>query len=181
MRDFGQREIVTEMADEKLYDFLERRERELTHQIAALRSDLEMKENELTHVMSAKRQINNLGAADKQRFGVPPEDDPLESLAKLIHHNESNRAALAELSEQATIKQLILKALWMGFRDKGATAAQIRQFIVDVYGRNIHPSSMSPQLSRLKADHLIKQKEGEIWRLTLVGGHQAQEIGSSTE
>jgi len=144
---------MTSERSETVYEYLERRERELTNQIADLRGQLEGREAEFAHVQSAKRQIGNLGGAEKARFGVP-EPSP------------SDAAAQAD----TTIKVLIMRAMWAGFREKGATAPEVRQFIIDAYGRDIDRTSISPQLSRLKADGQLKQKldenKEEKWFLT---------------
>ena len=161
--------------DETVYQFLTRRERELLNQIAAEKAATATKEIELAHVQSAKRTIGNLGAADKVKFGAP--ETLGATLAALGH---SMRNGKIDETEPAPIKQLILKAMWASFRETGATSSDLRQFIADAYGRNIHPSSMSPQISRLKNEMLLKQKENEIWRLTKLGiARCAEEWGYS--
>ena len=57
--------------EEKLFTYLERRERELIHQLAALKGEIEAREVELAHIQSAIRQIKNLGGFDQMRLGVP--------------------------------------------------------------------------------------------------------------
>jgi hypothetical protein len=111
-----------------------------------LRGQLQLRENELAHVRSAKRQIGDLGQNEKVRLGglTPPTTVRKSSDA-------------APPSEQ-TIKDLILKALWFGFREQGATSLQLREFISDVYRRGVDRTSLSPQLSRLKSDGQIRQK-----------------------
>jgi hypothetical protein len=176
---------------ETVYQFLERRERELQNLATAIRGDLNAVEHELAHVQSAKRQIGNLPPPDKAKFNAlssvvtPPSADDLAAKYGQLGQQLSNAVlgtqnALAALvaPDEPTIKKLVLRALWIAFPEKGATAADLRRFIIDAYGRNIHPSSMSPQLSRLKAEGLIKQKEGEIWRFTVMGAKQMMsEIG----
>jgi hypothetical protein len=181
---------------ETLYDFLERRERELVNFTTALQSELDTAKNELADIRSAKRQFGNLGGADKKRLGMPT--DPKAAVAILEERlnettlrplgNKSFEGSLAEnlaalgagldgLTERIiggtsteTIKELILKAMGASFRKDGATPAQLREFIRDAYGRDIDRNSLSPQISRLKEEHLIKQKPGEeVWRLTKEG------------
>src|SRR4051794_22489442 len=56
-------------SNETLYDFIERRSRELTHQIAAFQGEIDTRRAELAHLQSAKRQIDVLGGGDAARFG----------------------------------------------------------------------------------------------------------------
>lgn len=147
-------------AGETLYEYLERRERELASRVLAVRTELEAMETELAHVRSARRQIGNLPSF----VGQPV------SLAELAHRLTSTPSANPDVqaSSPPSIKDMILKALWTGFRKTGATPAQLRQFISDAYGRDIDRNSMSPQISRLRQEGLLKQKGGEDnWRLTV--------------
>jgi hypothetical protein len=72
-RRFGQRETVTSHMDRKetVYELLDRRQRELTHEIAALSGEIDARKTELAHVESAKRQIDLMGGNDAARFGKP--------------------------------------------------------------------------------------------------------------
>lgn len=127
---------------ETLYGYLDRRERELSHQLAELRGQVQIRETELAHIQSAKRQIGNFGGADKSGLGVPEMPDP----------------TIPDAANDQTIKDLILKALWFGFRKDGATPALLREFIQDIYGREIDRTSISPQLSRLRDSGQVKHK-----------------------
>jgi hypothetical protein len=149
---------------EPLWVYLERRERELLNLSAALRGDLKAVEDELAHVQSAKRQIGNLGSADQARFGG--------STTRLGQVTAPNVLAPYKLNPDdatPTIKQLVMKALLTQFDQQGATPTEIRQFIHDAYKREISSKSLSPQLSRLKYDDLLKQKDGDRWYLTVKG------------
>jgi hypothetical protein len=138
---------------ESLYAFLERRSRELTNQIAALKSHLTACETELAHVQSAQRQFANFPEADRARMGFP------------MAMRQSHRLMEQTYSANLTIKQLIMKAMRAHFKD-GATAADLRDFIKDAYGRDIERASFSPQLSRLKAQGLLHQNpETERWTI----------------
>ena len=53
-----------------------------------------------------------------------------------------------------TIKKLVIQAL-LDHLKMGANAALMRDFIRDAYGRKIEPSSLRPQLHRLKADGVL--------------------------
>lgn len=58
--------------------------------------------------------------------------------------------------ETMTIKELVVQALIDHF-PKGGTVADIRDFIRLGYGRTIEPSSMRPQMHRLRGDGIIGQ------------------------
>jgi hypothetical protein len=153
---------------ETLYEYLERRERELAARVATIRSDLEVLETELAHVRSARRQIGNIPSFGRTPLSLSDLSSPGLSLDDLARDAESQVLVSTEPSNPPTIKDMILKALWIGFRDVGATPAQLRQFIRDAYGRDIDRTSMSPQISRLRTEGLLKQKGGEDnWRLTV--------------
>ena len=177
------------MADpkERLYPYLARRERELVHELAALRSEIASKEIELAHVQRAKGTIDNLGGEDKARFGVPEKitgvmnvteapdtfsgtgivsapllDGPLTPSEIVAQGALKHAERLAAM----TIKELVLKTLRDHFRE-GATTAQIREFIRDAYGRVIDPNSLRPQLSRLASEALIQRDPNtEFWKLS---------------
>jgi hypothetical protein len=170
---------------ETLYAFLERREREILGITTAMRSEITALENELAHIQSAKRQIGNLGAEDNARFGMPAVD--LGSVADALAQKNSN-AEIAPPNALAmalgtppteTIKDLVLKALFTNFQEHGATPATLRQFIRDAYGRDIDRTSLNPQIARLRAEGLLKQKGGEDnWRLTNEGLERATRLVS---
>lgn len=177
---------------ETVYEFLGRREGELTNRAAALRGELADVENELAHVQSARRQIGNLPPLDKNRFNaLKPE--PSEELVSPFSLSPETTNALQKIRDQmaetgvkvsnalakavgqtgttdATIKQLVMKAMASTkFMLGGATASEIRQFILDGYRRDISPQSLSPQLSRLKAEGSLMQEDDDRWRVTATG------------
>jgi len=126
--------------DETVFVFLNRREQELTHQIAALRGQIEAKENELSYVKKAK-------AATAISVGINRQNEP--------SIRTSGEMASGKY-ETMTIKQLVVQALLDHFPN-GGTLAQIRDFMRDGYGRQIEPSSLRPQMHRLKADGVLGQ------------------------
>jgi len=67
-------------------------------------------------------------------------------------------------NEKLTIKAMILTALSAHFHD-GATPAELRTFIKDVFGREIDRTSMSPQLARLREEGAVEQSDTK-WRLS---------------
>ena len=58
---------------------------------------------------------------------------------------------------------MILTAL-TSHLDDGATLAELRTFIKDVFGQEIDRTSISPQLARLREDGAVEQR-GRRWRL----------------
>jgi hypothetical protein len=70
--------------------------------------------------------------------------------------------------QHLTMKQLVTRALAEHFK-QGATAKQLREFIRDVWGRDIPRANLSPQLSRLKGDGYVRlNEETGIWSLARV-------------
>jgi hypothetical protein len=172
---------IGRQANETLYEYLERRERELVAQTTVVRSELQTLETELAHVRSARKQVGNIPNFGKQAnklsslvnqadlsVNAVAATNSLSSLT-LPANNQLTNALIgtALQSNPPTIKDMILKALWSGFRETGATQAALRQFIKDAYGRDIDRTSLSPQIARLRDEGLLKQKGGEDnWRLT---------------
>ena len=62
-----------------------------------------------------------------------------------------------------THKELVIQALIDHF-PKGATVAEIRDFISNAYGRPVEQNTLRPQMHRLKADSVLIQDE-EVWNL----------------
>src|SRR5690242_20141120 len=157
----------TQQPDETLPSFVERRERELKHQLAVLRGDIESKERELAQI----RQVRAALAPP------PPENKTCEVAANLIREAVTQRGAVLmrqadnalvggvpPLSENRTIKEMIVTALASHFHD-GATPAELRTFIKDVFGREIDRTSLSPQLTRLREQGTVEQRNTK-WRLS---------------
>ncbi len=68
----------------------------------------------------------------------------------------------------ASIKEMVI-AIFEGnkrFRLYGATSAQIREAIKDVFNRDVARESLSPTLSRMRDEELIEQASGGNWKLT---------------
>jgi hypothetical protein len=165
------------MPDENLYEYVTRRERELTAQISAmngqinvLRGHLAQHELELTQVQRIK--MSTLGSALDRKFGASIAGS-IETVTGL-HPTNSNavtstpHAPISQaavdlgLYERMTIKELVVRALGDHFK-AGGTAIQIRDFIQDAYGRDILPSSLRPQLHRLKVDGILGQEPSTDW------------------
>jgi hypothetical protein len=164
---------------ETLYEYLERRQRELENIAAALNLELEGVSSELAHVKSARRQI-----ADLPSFGRTPKPpaEPSNKLMNALQIGATSNASVEGFFPGAhnalivgpTIKQQIMKAMSSSvFLLGGASASDIRQYILDVFGRDVSPTSLSPQLSRLKADGMLSQ-DGDRWRITPTGSMRTQ-------
>ena len=79
------------------------------------------------------------------------------------------RAAVNRLIQQTDLpppsneKPTIVTALTSHFHD-GATSAELRTFIKDVFDREIDRTSMSPRLTRLREDGVVEQKDNGSFR-----------------
>jgi hypothetical protein len=154
---------------ETLHSFLERRERELTHQLAALCGQVESKRAELAEIQRVRATL-----APSPPW--VPDSSTFDVAGDLIKATAANRprvdlmqadnppVAVPSSNEKLTIKSMILTALSSHFHD-GATPAELRTFIKDVFGREIDRTSMSPQLTRLREDGAVEQTDGK-WRLS---------------
>lgn len=143
-----------------VYEFLERRERELTHELAGLRGEVDVREKELAHVRSARRQIDLLGANDAADFGKPKqisiEGVSAKGIAGEIKASVGHEIKKADAQyDHLTIKELILKAMDDHFHN-GATAIELREFIKNAYGRDIDRASLTPQMSRLRDEGILE-------------------------
>jgi hypothetical protein len=135
------------MSDETTRDFLNRRERELGQQIAALEVQIMIRKEELEEIALFKSRLH---AADSQR------------------ETEIFDYAAAKVSpyEHMTIKELVVQALKDSF-EHGATNHDLREFIRSAYGRTIEPSSLRPQLSRMTSEGVIQRDStAELWFLS---------------
>ena len=149
----------------ELRSYLDERERALELEIANFRKRLAPLERELFEIRIAKRAVG--------RSSNEPLQQPLFSMSEFTSVDKDTeklwdeyRAIEAEraLSPYAriTIKQLILKALEEQF-PSGATAKQMLELFGSAWGRReIVRTSLSPQLSRLKAEHKI-DRNGSVW------------------
>jgi hypothetical protein len=164
---------------ESLRDFLVRRERELTHQVAALRGQIAPMEKELSEI---KLAIDALPPAlsDLSGFAIQNHDrvgqlvtgglTSLPAWGKLAEMGRlpecSNNPALRY--QNMTIKELVVQSLLDQFR-AGASAVEIREFIRNAYGRDIEAASLRPQIHRLKAAGILEPGINALmdtWNLT---------------
>jgi hypothetical protein len=166
-------------ANETLEQFLDRREKELLARVSALRGQLNPAEAELAQIQHMKGMIV-AGAPNSANFLLPQRNhnSSLEEALRVVPP-AADLSALAALNSfsplststgvgypwlpsinprfaTATIKELVIQALLDGFPN-GATMMEIRDFIRAGYGREIQPSSLRPQMHRLKTDQVLGQ------------------------
>ena len=160
------------MAEENTHQFLGRRERELIAQIAALRGQLGPLEAELVQVQKMRSFLPG-GANNSLTSGLADLVRPFAGIANQLGLTGNAAFDLGLIPQPPnaryvamTIKELTIQALLDHF-PKGGTAAEIRDFIRDAYGRVIEPSSLRPQMHRLKADAvLLHDPATDAWNLT---------------
>ncbi len=131
-----------------LHEILKQRERELAHQAVALRHQLAAVEKELAAVQKT---------IDFAATQLQPESESLR-IPMVIDSTPDINSAEAS----ATIKDLVVKAL-SGL--KSAKPQDIIAFIRDVDRRQIDPSSLRPQLHRMKGEGLIFQDDEGRWQI----------------
>lgn len=166
----------SQLPNESLKDFLHRRQRQLRQLVSAIQGQLIAAQTELEEVRHAMKAIGlqpgtplsdmrpksgliGLGAAfDATAEVTLGADGPAPPL--------SADALDALLAEQPTIKELVVLALTNHFRDDGASPEQLREYFLVAHGRDVERTSLSPQLTRLKEDGVIKQKDDGTYRFT---------------
>ena len=130
-----------------LHDFLPLRFAELTEASARLRERLRRAEEEIDQIKAAAKAI-----------GITLE----ESINKYtLEKQEAQR--ILNSSINMTMKEAALKILFEF--DKGLTAGEIIEEMKSRFGMNYPRSSLSPQLSRLKHEGLLRQV-GTRWVLS---------------
>jgi hypothetical protein len=162
---------------ETLRLFLERRERELTHQIAALRGQIATKERELAEIQAVRATLAPSAPAPAGQAPPVPDTSTFEAAAfdqiraaaenrhaAAVAHPMQQSVLIGGVPQKRTIKSMILTALTSHF-DDGATLTELRTFIKDVFGLEIDRTSISPQLARLREEGAVEQGGGK-WRLT---------------
>jgi hypothetical protein len=177
---------------ESLREFLDRRERELLIELAPAENQVLAIRAELTEIRRAKDSLeapanNPLAEALRGSGGLDPtspDNTMPPNFGRLAATEISDSAALAAAprpfgfgglagvplplrQERLSIKQMILMALEqeVKFRRHGATASEIRESIKNEFGREVDGTSLSPQLSRLRADGYVDVHENR-WKLT---------------
>lgn len=147
--------------------YLDEREKLLESEIAKLRGQIAPLERELFEVRIAQRAVGRHSREPLQlplmsADGRSSVDDEAASLWKQYLSVKAER--LLSPYARLTIKQLVLKALEEQF-PSGATAQQLLELFASAWGREeVVRTSLSPQLSRLKAEHKI-DRNGTLWFL----------------
>jgi len=145
--------------------YLAEREQKLKAELASLRGRIAPIERELFEIAQAQRAVGSVAAEPFQAplFQTEPDEHVDPEAADLW---KEYKRILAERTAnpyfRLTIKQLVLKALNEQFHS-GATALELLEFFESAWGRDdIARTSLSPQLSRLKAEQKI-DRNGSIW------------------
>jgi len=94
--------------------------------------------------------------AEQMKVVTTVSPEALEKLKTSVDAFAAQFAGLNPRYETMTIKELVIQALIDHFPN-GGTMMEIRDFIRLGYGRTIEPSSMRPQMHRLKADGILGQ------------------------
>lgn len=151
------------MADVRTY--LKDRQNLLEGEIAKLRAQLIPLERELFEIKIAQRALGRQSNEPSQQpLFAEDGGGSIDEEAAAIWRQYKAVEAERVLSPYArsTIKELVLRALTEQFWS-GATAQQLLDLFADAWGRpEIVRTSLSPQLSRLKAEHKI-DRNGTLW------------------
>lgn len=166
-----------QVSENALRQFLAQREIELIRQIAAMRGQIAPKETELAEVRSAMKA---LGIPQNYSAELAPPEDELNDKLDIALHVAGVPAHLLPMPspfKDMSIKDLVLTAMGDLKQFQGLTAisaADLRSFIQDAYERDIDRTSLSPQLSRLKADGIVDQDSEGRWMLLLKRSEQGE-------
>jgi hypothetical protein len=157
------------MAEETTRQFINRRRKELTFQISALRGQLAPREQELA-------DLNRMEAALTIAGGAPPPASTglVDNLNPISGTSVSYVDAFQKFLEpaQLTIKDMILQALGNHFH-AGATPSELSDYMKSAYGREVDRNSISPQLARLREEGLVQNtnalNESGRWKVSVRG------------
>lgn len=148
---------------------LDEYERDILMRIDPVRKELGLLERQLADVRKARNAIAHEGTTSATVAAAQFEYRMIERLRRPVFHGGGETVETAERPVSSpyaklTMKQLVRKALDEHF-ENGATASQLLDFFRDAWGRNdIVRSSLSPQLSRLKGEGVIRL-DGKTWHL----------------
>jgi hypothetical protein len=145
--------------------YLSEREQKLKAELAALRARIAPIERELFEIALAQKAVGSVVAEPFQAplFQTGPDEHVDDEAAELW---KEYKRVLAERTAnpyfKLTIKELVLKALNEQFHS-GASAQELLEFFESAWGRDDIPrTSLSPQLSRLRAERKI-DRNGNTW------------------
>ncbi len=146
-------------------NYMAKREAHLKAELARLREQIGPLERELFEIGVARKA---LGRENEEPFQAPlfqsePNQHIDEDAAKLWKQYQQVLAErAANPHAKLTIKELVMKALREQFTS-GASAKELLEFFESAWGRfDIARTSLSPQLSRLKAENRIG-RDGSNW------------------
>jgi hypothetical protein len=127
------------MAEETTRQFINRRKRELTFQISALRGQLGSKGEELAELNRTEAALTIAGSAP-----TPAPNDPLLAAIGGSELPNSYSEPLQKFLDQPalTIKEMILEGLTHHFRD-GATPSELRDYTQFAHRRDVDRNSIS--------------------------------------
>lgn len=167
------------MSTSGLRAYVEARERELRQRKAVLCDEVDAIDSELAEIEKVKAALSieatRCDEADEicppttiqseQKSGAEAVYDTISGISKI-------RRTFVEAAEKfqfiqfehMTLKELAVSALKSKHFPLGATTAELCEFLRNAYGRDVPPSSLSPQLSRLKANGVVRQ-EGDRWQI----------------
>lgn len=166
---------------ESLREFLDRRERELEDElipseftVAAIRAELDeirRARNSLDAIQSPSSAIPSPANALLGSGPLAPRSEFSNALASAIPPRpalSSSSPLLVSSDDQPTIKVLVVNVLATSpeFRRYGATTAELRERLKNMFDRDVETSSLSPQLSRLREDGVLSLENGK-WKRRL--------------
>jgi hypothetical protein len=162
--------------EENVRDLLDRRERELMHQIellqselAALRNDLTPKEVELIEVRRAKAALGMTTGNEFPNIANLPRRSENQSRHYGVDRESACRSLAATMREtphhSLKIKELLVLAFVEHFQTSGAAPADLKAQILTSYGREIDPGSIRPNLGRLRENGIVMRAIPPKWVL----------------
>lgn len=131
----------------------------ISNRLAELAAEEKPLQAKLRAIVAEREQLNR--AAHAAGIALPHAERPaLSDLAMLFSDTHAQRP---KVSSEKTIKEYVLSILHV--EGRGMTALEILAGIKNRYGLDYPRTSLSPQLSRLKADGKIT-RDGVVWSLT---------------
>jgi hypothetical protein len=169
------------MNDETLFEFIDRRHRELESQLVALTGEANRVQRLIENKKEELAAIQRIRESTRQETGERPRLPGKLRVIPLGPNNQTQGVArqpvtrlrtidalpadIAQRYAEMTIKGCVVQAIVDKFPE-GGTAAEIRDFIRDAYSRTIQPSSLRPQMNRLKAGGILTHNPlTDTWNL----------------
>ena len=111
---------------------------------------------------AAKDYLDDIKARKKDLMNQLKELRDLERAIRAAAAGTPSKASIKKTSNELTLKKMIIAVL--GSLGRGAEAQEIVDEIKETFNKEVKRSSLSPQLSRLKADGLLILDD-KIWYL----------------